>query len=67
MPKPTNKDRDNAITWLTTQLSQLQRVFSAYVDYKKDTGDFQKHLIDLNEQAREKAKNDTHTTSEVDS
>ena len=67
MPKPTNKDRANAIKWLTTQLSQLQRVFSAYVDYKKDTGDFQKHLIDLNEQAREKAKNDTNTTSEVDS
>ena len=67
MPKLTNKDRDQAIKWLTTQLTQLQRVFSAYIDYKKDSVDFQKHLIDLNEESKKKAQNDTSNTSKVDS
>ena len=67
MPKLTNKDRDQAIKWLTTQLTQLQRVFSAYIDYKKDSFDFQKHLIDLNEELKKKSENDTSNTSKVDS
>ena len=67
MPKLTNKDRDQAIKWLTTQLTQLQRVFSAYIDYKKDSVDFQKHLIDLNEELKKKSENDTSNTSKVDS
>ena len=65
--KLTNKDRDQAIKWLTTQLTQLQRVFSAYIDYKKDSVDFQKHLIDLNEELKKKSENDTSNTSKVDS
>ena len=67
MPKTTNKQRDEAIKWLVKELSQLQRVFSAYIDYKKDSVDFQKHLIDLNEEARKKSENDTNNTSKVDS
>ena len=67
MPKLTNKDRDQAIKWLTTQLTQLQRVFSAYIEYKKDSVDFQKHLIDLNEELKKKSVNDTSNTSKVDS
>lgn len=67
MPKLTNKDRDQAIKWLTTQLTQLQRVFSAYIEYKKDSVDFQKHLIDLNEELKKKSENDTSNTSKVDS
>ena len=67
MAKPTNKQRDEAIKWLMTEFSQLQRVFSAYIDYKKDSVDFQKHLIDLNEESKKKAQNDTSNTSKVDS
>ena len=67
MPKLTNKDRDQAIKWLTTQITQLQRVFSAYIEYKKDSVDFQKHLIDLNEELKKKSENDTSNTSKVDS
>ena len=67
MAKPTNKQRDEAIKWLMTEFSQLQRVFSAYIDYKKDSVDFQKHLIDLNEELKKKAQNDTSNTSKVDS
>ena len=67
MAKPTNKQRDEAIKWLMTEFSQLQRVFSAYIDYKKDSVDFQKHLIDLNEESKKKAQDDTSNTSKVDS
>ena len=67
MAKTTNKQRDDAIKWLVKELSQLQRVFSAYIDYKKDSADFQKHLIDLNEELKKKSENDTSNTSKVDS
>ena len=67
MAKTTNKQRDDAIKWLMKELAQLQRVFSAYIDYKKDSADFQKHLIDLNEELKKKSENDTSNTSKVDS
>ena len=59
MQKPTNKERDQQIQMLTTQMSQIHRLLGAYVEYKGDSVDFQKHLIDLNEEMKKKEQNDT--------
>ena len=63
MQKPTNKERDQQIQMLTTQMSQIHRLLGAYVEYKGDSVDFQKHLIDLNEKIKKEAKDDTKTNS----
>ena len=65
MQKPTNKGRDQQIQMLTTQMSQIHRLLGAYVEYKGDSVDFQKHLIDLNEEMKKKAKNDTTTDTKA--
>ena len=68
MPKPTNKERDQQIAWLTRELSNFVRMFAGYVEYKGDSADFQKYLIDVNEKIKQKAKeNDTSSASKVDS
>ena len=65
MQKPTNKERDQQIQMLTTQMSQIHRLLGAYVEYKGDGVDFQKHLIDLHEEMKKKAKNDTTTDTKA--
>ena len=60
MTKPTNRDRDQQIAWLTSELSNIGRLFAGYVEYKGDSAEFQKYLIDINEKIKQKAKeNDT--------
>ena len=67
MTKLTNKQRDQQITWLTSQVDNLNRLLATYIEYKGDSASFQKHLIDLNEEMKKKAQNDTSNTSKVDS
>ena len=64
MSKLTNKERDQQITWITGQIHNLNRLLGAYVEFKDDSADFQKHLIDLNEELKKKAKDDTKTDTE---
>ena len=61
MPKLTNKERDQQLQWLTSQVANLNRLLGVYVEYKGDGVDFQKHLIDINEEMKKKAENDTKT------
>ncbi len=68
--KPTKKERDQQITYLTHQVHQLNLVFGAYVKYKGDETDFQKHLVDLNAKLKEEenaAKNDNKSNDKSDS
>ena len=65
MAKLTNKQRDEQITWLTSQVSNMNRLLATYIEYKGDSASFQKHLIDLNEEIKKKAQNDTSAASEV--
>ena len=67
MTKLTNKQRDQQITWLTSQVDNLNRLLATYIEYKGDSASFQKHLIDLNEEIKKKAQNDTSNASKVDS
>ena len=67
MTKTTNKQRDEQITWLTGQMANMNRLLATYIEYKSDSVDFQKHLIDLNEEMKKKAQNDSNNTSKVDS
>ena len=64
MAKPTNKERDGQLQWLTSQITNLQRIVGSYIEFKDDSADFQKHLIDLNEELKKKAKDDTKTDTE---
>lgn len=59
MPKPTNKDRDQQLSWLTGQVNNLGKLFGAYIDFRGQSAEFQKHLIDLNEKLKKKEENDT--------
>ena len=59
VPKLTNKERDGQLQWLTSQVANLNRLLGVYVEYKGDSVDFQKHLIDLNEEMKKKEQNDT--------
>ena len=63
MAKLTNKERDQQLTWLTGQVHNLNRLLGDYVEFKDDSGDFQKHLIDLNEKLKKEGKNDTKTNN----
>jgi len=64
MPKLTNKERDQQLQWLTGQVANLNRLLGIYVEYKGDGADFQKHLIDLNEEMKKKEQNDTKANTE---
>ena len=61
MAKPTNKERDQQISWLTSQVSNLNRLLGAYIEFSGNSADFQKHLIDLNEKSKKEAEDDTKT------
>ena len=63
MKKPTNKERDTQLAWLTGQINNLNKLFGAYIDYRCQSADFQKHLIDLNEKIKKEAEDDTKTNS----
>ena len=63
MAKPTNKERDTQLAWLTGQISNLNRLFGAYVEFRGQSADFQKHLVDLNEKLKKEAKDDTKTNN----
>ena len=67
MTKLTNKQRDQQITWLTSQVDNLNRLLATYIEYKGDSANFQKYLIDLNEEIKKTAQNDTSNASKVDS
>ena len=64
MQKLTNKERDQQLQSLTSQVSNLNRLLGAYIGYKGDSADFQKHLIDLNEEMKKKEQNDTKANTE---
>ena len=57
--KLTNKDRDTQIAWLTNMVSNNGKVFAAYLEYKGESADFQKFLIDFNENLKKEKQNDT--------
>ena len=63
MAKPTNKERDTQLAWLTGQINNLNRVFGAYIEFRGQSADFQKHLVDLNEKLKKEAKDDTKTNN----
>ena len=63
MAKPTNKERDTQLAWLTGQINNLSRVFGAYIEFRGQSADFQKHLVDLNEKLKKEAKDDTKTNN----
>ena len=63
MAKLTNKERDQQLTWLTGQVHNFNRLLGAYVEFRDDSGDFQKHLIDLNEKLKKEGKDDTKTNN----
>ena len=57
--KPTNKERDQQIIYLTQQLAHIGNLVAGYIDFKGDSADFQKHLIDLREKAKKEIKDDS--------
>ena len=59
MAKLTNKDRDAQISWLTNMVSNNGKVFAAYLEFKGEQTDFQKFLIDFNENLKKEKQNDT--------
>ena len=61
MAKPTNKERDQQITWLSNQVANLNRLFGTYIEFSGNSADFQKHLIDFNEKSKKEAEDDTKT------
>jgi hypothetical protein len=67
MPKLTNKERDQQLRWLTGQIQNMNTLFASYIEWRGLSADFQKHIIDLNEDIKKKAENDSSTDSEVDS
>jgi hypothetical protein len=66
MAKPTNKERDQQLGSLTMQVTNLNRLLGAYIEYKGDAVDFQKYLIDLNEKMKKERENDSSNVIEVD-
>ena len=36
MAKLTNKQRDEQITWLTSQVSNMNRLLATYIEYRGD-------------------------------
>ena len=67
MAKLTNKERDQQLRWLTGQIQNMNTLFASYVDWRGLSADFQKHIIDLNEDIKKKAQDDSSNASEVDS
>ena len=67
MPKLTNKERDQQLRWLTGQIQNMNSLFASYIEWRGLSADFQKHIIDLNEDIKKKAQDDSSNASEVDS
>jgi hypothetical protein len=67
MPKLTNKERDQQLRWLTGQVQNMNTLFASYIEWRGLSADFQKHIIDLNEDIKKKAQDDSSNASEVDS
>ena len=63
MAKPTNKERDQQIIWLSNQVANLNRLFSTYIEFNGNSADYQKHLIDLNEELKKEGESDTKTNN----
>ena len=65
--KPTNKERDQQIGWLTQTLNRCFNILGAYIEFKGDDTEFKKFLLDKEEemkkQQKAKAKNDTEVSS----
>ena len=66
MPKLTNKERDQQLRWLTGQVQNMNTLFASYIEFRGLSADFQKHIIDLNEDIKKKAQDDSSNASEVD-
>ena len=66
MPKLTNKERDQQLRWLTSQIQNMNSLFASYVEWRGLSADFQKHIIDLNEKLKKKAQDDTSADNKVD-
>ena len=67
MPKLTNKERDQQLRWLTGQIQNMNTLFASYIEWRGLSADFQKHIIDLNEDIKKKAQDDSSNAGEVDS
>ena len=67
MAKLTNKERDQQLRWLTGQIQNMNTLFASYIEWRGLSADFQKHIIDLNEDIKKKAQDDSSNASEVDS
>ena len=67
MPKLTNKERDQQLRWLTGQIQNMNTLFASYIEWRGLSADFQKHIIDLNEDIKKKAQDVSSNASEVDS
>ena len=59
MAKLTNKERDKQISWLTNMIVNNGKVFAAYLEFKGESTDFQKFLVDFNEKLKKEKENDT--------
>ena len=61
--KPTNKERDQQLSWLTQTLNKCFNILGAYIEFKGDDTEFKKFLLDKEEEMKKqqeaKAKNDT--------
>ena len=61
--KPTNKERDQQLGWLTQTLNKCFNILGAYIEFKGDDTEFKKFLLDKEEEMKKqqeaKAKNDT--------
>ena len=61
--KPTNKERDQQLGWLTQTLNKCFNILGAYIEFKGDDTEFKKFLIDKEEEMKKqqeaKAKDDT--------
>ena len=67
--KPTNKERDQQIGWLTAQINNLNYVLGVYIEWNSDGNEFKKHLIDVGSKLKkeQEKKNDTSNPSKMDS
>tara|TARA_R100000808_G_scaffold18650_1_gene40788 strand:- start:311 stop:502 length:192 start_codon:yes stop_codon:yes gene_type:complete len=63
MAKLTNKERDSHLQWLTNMVNNNGKVFAAYLEFKGESADFQKFLIDFNEKLKKEKENDTETNN----
>ena len=54
--KPTNKERDQQLGWLTQTLNKCFNILGAYIEFKGDDTEFKKFLLDKEEEMKKQQK-----------